>query len=191
MNTQQRPAVVTIAAILLIILSLFVGGLGIASQYGLLGLGPGNRQFLAGRFAGRNFPQGGFPSGGFPSGGIPNDQNNTGQTPNFTPNRQLGTGLARLLRLIRPVMTVLNGLLIVVGVVAAIGLFKTKRWGVILAIILSALLFLLAIPGMLRIFSVLTAVENVVRMLLALAVIVLLLLPQARKAYARPVEEIE
>jgi hypothetical protein len=93
--------------------------------------------------------------------------------------------------LIRPVMTVLNGILIVLGVVAAIGLFKTKRWGVILAILLSVLLLLLAIPGMLRIFSVLLFAETLVRVLLALAVIVLLLLPQSRKAYARPVEEIE
>jgi hypothetical protein len=187
----QRPAVVTIAAILLIILSLFVGGLGIARQFGLLGgLGFGNRQFLPGRFQGRNFPQGGFPSGGFPNAGSPNDQNNPAGTPNFTPNRQFGTGLASLFRLVRPVLTGLNIFLIVLGVVAAIGLFMSKRWGAVLAIILSALLLLLAIPGMLRIFSPILLIESLVRILLALAVIVLLLLPSARKAYARPAEEI-
>ena len=185
----QRPAVVTIAAILLIILSLFVGGFGIARQYGLLGgLGFGNRQFLPGQFRGRNFPSGGFPNGGFPNNGLPNDQNNPAGTPNFTPNRQFGTGLARLFRLVRPVLTGLNVILIVLGVVAAIGLFMSKRWGAVLAIILSALLLLLSIPGMLRIFSPILLVESLVRILLALAVIVLLLLPSARKAYAHPAD---
>lgn len=173
MNTR-RPAVVTLAAILLILLTLFVAGFGIARQYGLSRIGFGNRQFVPGQFQGRNFnPQGGFP----------NDPNNPGSVPNFNPNRQAGVGLTRLFRLIRPVLTGLNLILVVFGVVAAIGLFKSRRWGAVLAILLAALLFLLAIPGLFRIFSVVSLVESLVRMLLAVTVIVLLLLPSARKAY--------
>jgi hypothetical protein len=194
MNTK-RPAVVTIAAILLIVLSVIVTGLGIANQYGLLGQGFGSRQFGLGQFHNRNFnpqggfPQGGFPQGGFPQGGFPNDQNNPGTTPNFNPNRQVGTGLFRLFRLIRPVTIVLDVIFLVLAVLAAIGLFKSRRWGAVLAIIISVLLILLTIPGMLRIFSPLILVENLVRIILAIAVIVLLLLPSARKSYLPAGEE--
>jgi len=193
MNTH-RPAVVTIAAILLIVLSFFVAGVGISSQYGLLGRGFGNRQFVAGQFQNRNFnsqggfPQGGFPQGGFPPGGFPNDQNNSGGTPNFTPNRQLGVGFARLFRLIRPVMIAWNVILLVLAVVAAIGLFKSRRWAATLATVLAVLMFLGAFPGLLRIFSPVMLIENIVRMLLAVAVVALLLLPSARKSYL-PVKE--
>ena len=188
MNTK-RPAVITIAAILLLVLSVFVAGLGIASQYGLLGQGFGNRQFVAGQLRNRNmnpqggFPQGGLPQGGFPQGGFPNDQNNPGGTQNFNPNRQAAVGLAGLFRLIRPATIVLDVILLVLAVVAAIGLFKSKRWGAVLGIIISVLLILLTIPGMLRIFSAVLLVENLTRIILAVAVIVLLLLPSARMAY--------
>jgi hypothetical protein len=179
----KRPAVVTIAAILLIVLSLFVAGLGIANQYGLLGRGSGNRQFVAGQFRNRVFtPQNGAPITGF-NNGFNNNQNSQGTTPNFTPNQRFGTGLTRLLRLIRPVTVGLDILVLVLSVVAAIGLFKSKRWGAILAIVLAVLLILLAIPGMLRIFSSLILIENIIRILLAVAVVVLLLLPSARKSY--------
>jgi hypothetical protein len=77
----------------------------------------------------------------------------------------------------------LDVILLVLAVVAAIGLFKSKRWGAVLGIILSVLLILLTIPGMLRIFSTLLLAENLTRIILAVAVIVLLLLPSARKAY--------
>jgi hypothetical protein len=62
-------------------------------------------------------------------------------------------------------------------------LFKNKRWGAILGIVLAILVILLTIPGMLRIFSAVVLIENLVRILLAVAVIVLLLLPTARKSY--------
>ena len=183
-TNPKRPAVVTIAAILLIVVSLFVAGLGISSQYGLLGQGFGGRQFGAGQFRNRAFtPPNGFPSNGLPNNGFPNDQNNGGTMPNFTPNRQVGTGFTRLFRLMRPLTIGLDiGLLILAGI-AAFGLFKSKRWGAILAIVLSVLLILLAIPGFLRIFSAITLIENLARILLALGVIVLLLLPVARKSY--------
>jgi hypothetical protein len=194
MNTK-RPAVITIGAVLLLILSLFVTGLGLANQFGLAGNGFAGRQFVTGRTGNRNFtpqngfPQNGFPQNGFPQNGFPNDQNNQGTTPNFTPNRQFGTGFSRIFRLLRPITLVLDILLLVISVVAAIGLFKTKRWGAILAIIASALMILLTIPGMIRIFSPVLLIENLARILLAMAVIVLVLLPVSRRAYAGVVNE--
>ncbi|MFZ2098331.1 MAG: hypothetical protein WAV05_17000 [Anaerolineales bacterium] len=176
----KRPAVITNGAILLLILSLFVAGLGVANQFGLLGRGLGTRQFVAGRSGNQNFT----PPNGFSQNGLPNNQNNQGTTPNFTPNRQYGTGLTTLFRLTQPITIGLDIVLLILSVVAAIALFKSKRWGAILAIVISILLILLTIPGMLRIFSAVVLIENLVRILLAVAVIVLLLLPSARRAYA-------
>ena len=181
----KRPAVVTIAAILLIVLTVFVAGLGIANQYGLLGQGFGNGGFVAGQLRNRNYTsQGGTPQGGFPQGGTTNGQTDQGTTNNFVRNRQAGTGLTSILRLLQPVTLGLDILMLVLAVIAAIGLFKSKRWGVILAIVISVLLILLAIPGMIRIFSAVVLVENLVRILLAIAVVVLLLLPSSRKSFA-------
>jgi hypothetical protein len=190
MDSKKRPTVVTIAAVLLIVLSLFVAGLGIANQYGLLGGGFGNRQFVAGQFGNRNFtpPNGSQPigpqSGGLPSDGFPGAQNNQGPTPNFTFTGRSPTGLANILRIIRPVTVALDIIILVLAVVAAVGLFLSKRWATILAIGVSVLVILLTIPSMIRIFSTVTLVENLVRILMAVAVIVLLLLPSARMTQA-------
>ena len=169
----------------MLVLSLFVAGLGAANQFGLLRRGFGTRQFVPGQLGNRNFtPPNGFTQNGSPQNGFPNDQNNSGTTPNFNPNRRFGTGIATLFRLIQPVLLGLDILMLILSVVAAIGLFKSKRWGAILAIVISILFILFTIPGMLRIFSPVVLIENLLRILLAVAVIVLLLLPPARKAYA-------
>jgi hypothetical protein len=183
-SSPKRPTVVTVAAILLLVLTVFVAGLGIANQYGLLGgRGFANRQFIAGQNRNRTFtpPSGGFPQGGFPQNGLPNAQNGQGTTPNFAFNRQNASGLASLLRILRPVMIALDLILLGLSIVAAIGLFKSKSWGTILAIVVSVLIILLTIPSMIRIFSTITLAENLIRILMAIAVIVLLLLPAARK----------
>jgi hypothetical protein len=167
----------------------------LANQFGLAGNGFAGRQFVTGRTGNRNFtpqngfPQNGFPQNGFPQNGLPNDQNNQGTTPNFTPNRQFGTDFSTVFRLLRPISLVLDILLLIISVVAAIGLFKTKRWGAILAIIASVLMILLTIPGMIRIFTPLVLIENLARILLAVAVIILVLLPASRRAYAGVVNE--
>jgi hypothetical protein len=182
MDTTKRPPVVTIAAIVLIVLAVFVAGLGIANQFGLLGrAGFGGRTFFNNQLRNRNFvPPNGFPSGGF--------TNNQGTTPNFTPNRTGITGITRLFSFLGPVTIGLDIALLILAIVAGIGLFKSKRWAAILAIVLAVLLILLAIPGMLRIFSAVVLVENLVRILLGVAVIVLLLLPASRKSFAPPQE---
>jgi hypothetical protein len=187
----KRPPVVTIAAILLVVLALFVAGLGIAGQFGLT---RGNRQFAAGQLRSRNFtfPNGGT-SNGSPFGSLPNGQSGTGVTPNFPRTFTGGTGvtgLARIIRLIQPIIIGLDIILLILAGVAAFGIFKGKRWGIVLAIVLAVLLILLTIPGMLRIFSAVVLIENLVRILLALAVIVLLLLPASRRAFA-PVDDLD
>jgi hypothetical protein len=185
MDTIKRPTVVTIAAIVLLVLALFVAGLGIANQFGLLRRGGvAGQAFFNGQLRNRNFvPPNGFPSGGF--------NNNQGTTPNFIPNRTGITGITRIFSFIRPITVGLDVALLILAVVAAIGLFKNKRWAAILAVVLAILLILLAIPGMLRIFSTVVFVENLVRILLGVAVIVLLVLPASRKSFAPPQEELD
>jgi lysylphosphatidylglycerol synthetase-like protein (DUF2156 family) len=182
METTKRPTAVTIAAIALLVLALFVAGLGIANQFGLLGRrGVGNRVFYNGQTRNRNFvPPNGLPSGGF--------SNNQGTTPDFIPNRTGISGITRLFSFLGPVTIGLDITMLILAIVAAIGLFRSKRWAAILAIVLAMLLILLAIPGMLRIFSTVVFVENLVRMLLGVAVIVLLLLPASRKSFTPPQE---
>lgn len=184
----KRPIVVTIAAIILVVLALFVAGLGIAGQ---LGLTRGNRQFAAGQFRNRSFnPQGGGTFNGNPIGTLPNGQNDQGTTPNFNRTFTGGTGLARLFRIIRPITIGLDIAALILAGVASFGLYKGKRWALILAIVLAVLFILLAIPSMIRIFSAVVLIENLARILLALAVIVLLLLPASRKAFA-PVDALD
>lgn len=175
----KRPAAVTIAAILILVLTLFAAGFGLARQYGLLRLGSGSRQFAPGQFQGRSFN----PQGGFPNGSAPNDGSIPGGVQPFSGSGAPRLNLFRLVRLIRPILTGLNIVIAGLGILAALGLFKTKRWAAVLAIVLALLLFLGALPGMLRIFSWVVLAENLLRMGLAAAVCVLLLLPAARNSY--------
>ncbi len=190
----KRPTVVTVAAILLIVLTVFVAGLGAATQLGLIRGGFGGRQFTPRQFRSGNFtpPSGfigngaganGFPSTGGGTNGLPGAGTGGTGTRTFNPNRTGAASLFRTLRTLQPIILGLEIILLVGVIVAVIGLFMNKRWGAILAIVISALVILLTIPSMIRIFSSITLVENLVRIGLAIAVIVLLLLPSARKPY--------
>jgi hypothetical protein len=184
----KKPAEVTIAAILLVVLALFVAGLGIAGQFGLT---RGNRQFAAGQFRNRLLnPQGGGTFNGNPIGTLPNGQSGQGTTPNFNRTLPGGSVLTRLFRIIRPITIGLDVAMLILAGVAAFGLLKSKRWALIVAIVLAVLLILLSIPSLIRIFSAVVLIENLVRILLAVAVIVLLLLPVSRKAFA-PVDDLD
>ena len=69
------------------------------------------------------------------------------------------------------------------GLVAAFGLWRLKRWGMILAIIFSVLNTLSAALGIATAPDVLK-VPTALAMVLSIMVIVLVMLPSARKAYA-------
>ena len=74
----------------------------------------------------------------------------------------LALELPGIFRILRPVTIALDIIVLVLSVIAAIGLFKTKRWAAIMAIVVSVLVILLTIPSMIRIFSTVTLVENLV-----------------------------
>ncbi len=124
---------------------------------------------------------------------MPNGQGDTGTPPNFSRTFTGGanaSGLGRLFSLLRPVTLGLDIVMLILAGVAAFALFRGKRWGVVLSIILAVLIILLTIPSMIRIFSAVVLIENLVRILLAVAVVVLLLLPASRKAFA-PVDDLD
>jgi lysylphosphatidylglycerol synthetase-like protein (DUF2156 family) len=106
-----------------------------------------------------------------------------------TPTFQGRTGgTSGLFRIISFASTGLNIVALVLGLLAAFGLWKQKKWGAVLAIIVAVLILLTSFSGLLRFFSLLIFGEALLKVLLALAVIILLLLPAARKAYAPPAD---
>ncbi len=72
----------------------------------------------------------------------------------------------------------------VIGLVAAFGLWKARRWGMILTIIVSAFNMLSAAPGLLVAPSPGLRVTAGLYVALSVLIIVLVLLPSARQAYA-------
>jgi hypothetical protein len=83
--------------------------------------------------------------------------------------------------------TIVYGLALLVSLVAAVGMFLTKRWGQILGIVMGVLYLILAVVGLIptillaftfaRGFSGLSLGLSVLHLVLAIAVIVLALIP--------------
>ena len=195
---NNRPVILSFAAICLVILVLFSSGLTLARNFGLLGTnfggaGLSGRRFVMGSGQGA-FPQCNFNgqrsdtlpeygTGQLPGNVDPNSPG--GQTnPNFQ-NFQGQVGRTNgLFRIISLATTSFNIAVLVLGLLAAVGIWKQKKWAAVLAIILAVLILLTSITGLLRIFSLLIFGEALLKVLLSLAVIVLLLLPAARKVYS-------
>jgi hypothetical protein len=89
-----------------------------------------------------------------------------------------GFGLSRWLSLGGYALTLLG------AVAAAIGIFRAKKWGVILGIIVAAGLLVSGVFSLFRTFGWLSVLIPILKILLAVAVIVLLVLPGARNAWA-------
>ncbi len=79
------------------------------------------------------------------------------------------------------VLAVVTGL---IGLLAAYGLWQAKRWGMIVAIIVSALNALSAAPGLLAQPNLPTLIGAGVTVVFSVLIIVLAVLPPARHAYA-------
>ena len=79
------------------------------------------------------------------------------------------------------VLAVVTGL---IGLLAAYGLWKAKRWGMIVAIIVSALNALSAVPGLAFQPNLPATIAAGVGIAISVLIIVLAALPSARQAYA-------
>jgi hypothetical protein len=195
LNTKLLP----ISAILLLVLALlfmatpllpissFSGGNGINRQFNDQNL-PGGQNGLSGQ----GFPNqpGGLQGQGFPNqpGGL-QDQGNT-----TTPNRQFTNQTPSLLRLgfLNGITgTIVYALLLLAALVAAVGMFLVKRWGQVLGIILAVVYLLLGLVsflpmillGFARALNGLSLGLSILRLVLAIAVIVLAMIP-AKKVLA-------
>jgi uncharacterized membrane protein (DUF2068 family) len=100
-------------------------------------------------------------------------------------------GLVSLFSLATPLLTglplpvkVIAVMLGLVGLLAAYGLWNAKRWGMIVAILVSALNALSAAPGLIAQPNPPALIGAAVTIALAVLVIILAVLPPARQAYA-------
>jgi vacuolar-type H+-ATPase subunit I/STV1 len=168
--TTKRPITVTIAIVLMILLTLFGALVPFFSGSPMLGSDFGPRPRMQGNFPAN--PPGGFR--GNAQGGNPGNAPYGG----FSRN-----GLFRLFRVLRIVQIVYGIILFITSVIAAYGLWKMKRWGMVLAIIIAVLALLAAAPSFLRVFSLLLIGQALLRIVVAIAIIVLVSLPISRKVY--------
>ena len=136
--------------------------------------------------------QNGFPGLGNGTTGQGNSTNPTGRT--FTA-RPAGSALStlRLGFLSGVTGTIIYGIALLVSLLAAVGMFLTKRWGQVLGIVMGVLYLLVALVSLIptillaftfaRGFSVLSLGLSLVHVVLAIGVIVLALIP-AKKILA-------
>ncbi len=185
--TNSRPITLIVAAGLLLLLLLLAA---------LLPLVGGERLFfMAGRAGGQQF-NGRTPGQAAPNFDLKNPPQNQD---NFNGNNQgngtnsgssqtyrgnfssSNTGFSSVLRILQ---RILEWVELGLGILAIVGLWLKKRWGIVLAILISVLIFCFTLTGMFRMFNTIIFIENLAKVLLAAAVTVLVLLPQSRKATA-------
>ena len=184
---MKRPVTFIIAAALILVMILLSAVLPMVG---------GNR------LAGGGFPRAGFAVGagrfGSPQSG--NTQNGTTPNQNFVPqsgqtpqgqtssngNTQFRPGTRgnfngnRTTPLLRILQYALYAAELILGLLAIVGLWLSKRWGVVMAIITSVVVLAATIPGMFRVFSTFILVENLLKVILAIAIIVLVVLPKPK-----------
>jgi hypothetical protein len=127
-----------------------------------------------------------------PQGNLPDHNDSQGTPPggqDSQPGQQRYSGFERggMLMFNGVLEYILYALEIALGIAAIIGLWLSKRWGNILAIILAALVLIVTLPGVLQVFSAIVVIENVLKVLLSVGIMVLVLLPISRTV-AEPVE---
>lgn len=173
MKSKKSPLLIT-AAVCLILLALLSSGYSLAVSLGVLRGGTAVNPLMTGRRLG-NFPQGDFEGtpGQFPKGF---QDRGDGIMP-------FGTAATGVFGIIRWLGLGLNIVALFLSVMAVVGILKGKKWGAVWAIILAVLFALTSVTGLSRFGNWISFTLSLVRVLLAIAVIVLLLLPNARKVY--------
>ncbi len=180
------------AAVLLVLALLFMA----TPLLGLTGVSGANRTGLGGRFSGLTTPQAGQNGFPFQRNGTQGQGNSTNPTTPANPTGRTFTArpaasLLRLGFLSGITGTIFYGIALLVSLLAAVGMFLTKRWGQVLGIIMGALYLILAVvsvlplilAGFLRGSNFLSLGMSLLHVILAIAVIVLALIP-AKKILA-------
>ncbi len=177
------------ASILLVLALLFMA----TPLLGVTGITGANRTGFGGRFNGQVTPgaQNGFPGFGNGTQGQGNSTNPISPT-NPTGRTFTGRPAATFLSLsfLNGINgTIFYGIALLLSLVAAMGMFLTKRWGQVLGIIMGVIYLILALvsflplilAGFLRGLNFLSLSLTIVHVLLAIAVIVLALIPAKKK----------
>jgi amino acid transporter len=176
-----------------------------------------NRAGLNGQLNRQNFPGGqnnGLPDQAFPGQGLPGNPGNLpgpsipgqgqrnfgqgGQTIPFQGNVPRAAILLRFGFLSGITGTIVFGIALIISIVAALGMFLAKRWGqvsgVIMAVVYLVLVALAILPRILFMFRIgtgfLSIGLDILRVLLAVAVIILALLPTRKGTVAAQVDPV-
>lgn len=75
---------------------------------------------------------------------------------------------------------VLYALVIVCGLIAFGGLWTWKRWGIVMAVVTSVIVIVMSVMMLFGMVSTVVLVESIIRIVIALAVVVLVLLPKSK-----------
>ena len=172
MNSKGSK-ILTASSIGLILLVLIGAGWSLATNLGWVNAGFGGNPIAGGRMGS------GLPRGSFEDGSFQPPENFQGRTGNFSRT----DGLTGVFGVVRWLGMGLNLAGLLIGAVAVIGIHKRKKWGVVLAIVLAALIGLTSLFGLFRFAVTLSYAQSLIKVALAVAVVVLLLLPSARKAF--------
>lgn len=188
--SKLNSRTLTIAAVILLVLALVFVATPLLRFAGVTGRAGANRQFN-GQFTpggqnGARTPGTGSQGQGFtrPNGGFQGQGNST------NPNRQFAgqSSLLRLSFLNGITGTLVYGIALLVSLAAALGMFFTKRWGQVLGIIMAVIYLLLSLLsflplillGFARALNGLSLGLTIVHLVLAIAVIVLAVIPPKR-----------
>lgn len=183
--SKLNSKTLTIAAAVLMVLALLFMATPLLR---VTGISNANRTGFAGRFNGQTTP--GAPNGfpGFGNGTQGNGNSTNPTTPTNPTSRTFNRGTQSLFGLgllSGTTGTIVYGIALLVSLVAAVGMFLTKRWGQILGIIMGVVYLILALisflpillAGFLRGLNFLSLGLTVLHVVLAIGVIVLALIP--------------
>ena len=189
---MKRPVTLTIAAVLVLVLIVIsavwplVGGQSLLGRTGLRG--------------GGGFPQRNFSAEnsqwGTPPARLRENQNqaapgqpgtgteNSGSGTQFQPDGRMPANRGGAMQLMRIFQYALYAVELVLGLVAIGGLWASKRWGIVLAIITSAVVLVATAAGFFRPVSMFLLIENLLKVVIAVGVIVLVVLPKPKQEQA-------
>ena len=185
---KNKPITLLIAAGLMVILILVAGVLPLFSGGRGIGMNPGGRMGNRGSFDPNNLPEGFTPPDGanLPNGGAPSQGFTQGDGTNFRGNFAGGTGNStmnmKLLQLIRGFGMGVGILMALLGILSIVGILLSKKWGRVWAIIASFLALTITLPSLFQRMVGLTLIENLTRVTIAIAIVVLCFLPKSRQA---------
>ena len=187
---QKIPILSIIAIIVLILLIVSAGVLQFTRLSIRSGMAPGGRPGGGGQMQGNPPDSGMNPSGGQdfqPGQGngnqLPdrNDQggsfgSNSGSSSGFDPSQF--TAMQTRLKLMQLLRYAVGGLVILCGALAVLGVALKKKWSKVMTIIASAIVLAYTIPTMFNFRPGVSLILDIVKVVLAIAAIVLVLLPQ-------------